>query len=73
MNFGPKAILIISSIFWAVMPCSMLKVDQLFRETCHLHCCLLHPRFLVALFVSPEDGSDMFIVKAVDFVMYLRR
>jgi hypothetical protein len=26
-----------SSIFWNIMPCSPLKVNQCFRETCHLH------------------------------------
>jgi hypothetical protein len=51
---------------------SMLKVNQKFGGICHLCCCLLHTGFLFALFINPEDGSDMFILNigllSVDFV-----
>jgi hypothetical protein len=54
-----------SSTFWDITLCGMLKVNRHFGGTCHLHLCsacyLLHDGFLLGLFFSSEDGSDMFL------------
>jgi hypothetical protein len=40
MNVGFEvltAVVMKSPIFWDIMPCSLLKVNQYFRGTCYLH------------------------------------
>lgn len=66
-NFRQKEMLIQRSIFWAIMPCSMLKVNKNFRGMCCFNCCLLHTGFLLVSFINPEDGSDMSSETLVDF------
>jgi hypothetical protein len=46
-----------SSIFRDIMPCSPLKNNQCFRRTCHL----LHADFLLGLFFDRDDGDYMFL------------
>jgi hypothetical protein len=48
-----------SSNFWDIMPCSPLKINWHLGETCRLlpaSCCLL-----LGLLFNPEDGSDTFL------------
>jgi hypothetical protein len=69
------AVVMKSTIFWDIMPCSPLKVDQRFRGTYHLHfqgrrisqanraplATCFHAGFLLGLFFDPEDGGDMLL------------
>jgi hypothetical protein len=50
-----------STIFWDIMPCSVLKINQRFGGTYRLH---IHAGFLLDLFFDPEDGCDMFFRNA---------
>jgi hypothetical protein len=52
-----------SCVFWDIMPCGPLKVNQHFREICRLYLqgskhCLVHDGFLLGLLFNPEDGED---------------
>jgi hypothetical protein len=47
-----------SSIFWDITPCSLLKVNRCFRETCFLH---LQGRRIATQETNPEDRGDMFL------------
>jgi hypothetical protein len=38
----------------------MLEPSNRF-QLCNISCCLLHADFLLALFVNPTDGGDMFL------------
>jgi hypothetical protein len=51
------AVVMKSSIFWDITPCSPLNVIPGFGGTCHL----LQAGFLLGLSFSPEDGGDMFL------------
>jgi hypothetical protein len=42
-----------SAIFWDIMPCSLLKVNQA------LPAASFHSGFLLGLFLNPEDGRGM--------------
>jgi hypothetical protein len=44
-----------SSVFWDIMPCSSLKVNRHFGGTCLLSC------FLLGLFFDCEDRGSMFL------------
>jgi hypothetical protein len=48
------AVVMKSSNFWDITPCSPLKVNC---SACHL----LSHWFLVRLILDPEDGGDMFL------------
>jgi hypothetical protein len=61
------AVVMKSTIFWEIVPCSPLKVNRRFGETdvkaggkhnsaCHP----FHVGFLFGVFVDPEDIGDMF-------------
>jgi hypothetical protein len=65
-------VVIKSSVFWDMTPCSPLKTNRRFGGTCRLHlqgrriqqnsaCYLLHTDFLLGLFFDSEDGDDMFL------------
>jgi hypothetical protein len=71
-----KAVVMKSSIFWDITPCSPLKTNRRFRGTCRLHlqgrisrarnqrallATCFHAGFLSGLFFNPEDGGDMFL------------
>jgi hypothetical protein len=46
-----------SSVFWVIMPCSMVKVYQYCSA-----CCMLHAGFLPAgLLFDPKGGGDIFL------------
>jgi hypothetical protein len=60
------AVVMKSSIFWDMTPCSLLSVNRRFVGTYLLHLqssawYLLHSCFLLGLFFYPEDGGDMFL------------
>jgi hypothetical protein len=64
------AVVIKSSIFWGITPCSALKVNRRLGGTCHLHLrgrrirsasYRLHAGFFLGLLFDPEDGGDMFL------------
>jgi hypothetical protein len=46
------------SVFWHIMLCSLLKVNQRFRGTC---CHMLSSWFLLGLFFDPKDGCVMLL------------
>jgi hypothetical protein len=46
-----------SSIFWDIKPCSPLKVNRRFGGTYRLHL----QGFLLGLFFDPEDEDHMFL------------
>jgi hypothetical protein len=53
------------SNYWDVTPYGPLKISPRLWGTCHFHlhsivCWQLHSGFLLALFLGPEDGGDMF-------------
>jgi hypothetical protein len=50
-----------STIFWDIRPCSPLKVKRRFGGTCGSACRLLHAGFLLGLLFDPEDGEDIFL------------
>jgi hypothetical protein len=63
------AVVVESSIFWDITPCSQLKVNQRFGRTYRLHLqgrrsalltTCVHVGFLLGLFFDPEDRGDMF-------------
>jgi hypothetical protein len=46
--------------FCCITLCSLLKVKQHFRGSCHLRVCyLLHTGFFLGLFFNPADGGNM--------------
>jgi hypothetical protein len=53
------AVVLKSSIFGDIKPCSLLELNRRFGETCRL---CLPPAFLLCLFFDPEDGGDMFLL-----------
>jgi hypothetical protein len=70
------AVVVKSSIFRDITPCSPLKVRRSLEGTCRLHlqggrisqgrkqnsaCHLLHAASLPVIFVDPVDGGDMFL------------
>jgi hypothetical protein len=55
------AVIMKSSIFWNIAPCSPLKVNRHFGGTCRPACYLLHVGFLFGLFFDSEDRADMFL------------
>jgi hypothetical protein len=48
------ALVMKSSLFWAITPCSPFEVNQ-------LACYLLHAGFLLGLFFDAEDGGATFL------------
>jgi hypothetical protein len=48
-----------TSIFWDITPCSPLKDNRRFRGALLATC--FHAGFLLGLFFNPEDGGDMFL------------
>jgi hypothetical protein len=49
-----------STIFWDITPCSPLKVNRRFGGIHRLHQGF-HAGFLLGLFSEPEEGGDMFL------------
>jgi hypothetical protein len=65
------AVIMKSTIFWDIKPCSPLSVNRKFGGTYHLHLQgrkSLPPAFMLvscsAYFFAPEDGGDMFLRNA---------
>jgi hypothetical protein len=54
------AVVMKSSVLWAIMLCSTLKVNGLFGGAYMFATCF-HAGFLLGLFLDPEDGGDMFL------------
>jgi hypothetical protein len=57
-----------STVFWDIMTCSLLKVNDRFGGTYRLQSRALlatcfHAGFLLGLFLYPEDGGDIFLRK----------
>jgi hypothetical protein len=50
------AVVMKSSIFWDIRPCSPLKIKRRFGGTCRIHA-----GFLLGLFFDPEYGGDLFL------------
>jgi hypothetical protein len=46
-----------SSLFWDIILCNPLKLNQYFRGTCSL----LQVGFLFSISFNPEDGGNMFL------------
>jgi hypothetical protein len=67
LNVGFKiltAVIMQSSVFWDVTPCSPLEVNRHFRGTAgskfnNQACYLFHAGFLLSLFFDPEGGGDI--------------
>jgi hypothetical protein len=62
------AVVMNSTIFWDITPCSPLRVNRRFGGTYGLHlqsrallATFFHAGFLLGLFFDPEDGGDMFL------------
>jgi hypothetical protein len=56
------AVVMKSSIFWDITPCSPLKVNRCFRRTSRASACYLpHVGFLLGVFFNPEDGGNMLL------------
>jgi hypothetical protein len=63
------AVVMKSTIFWNITPCSPLKVKPTFRSNIsstssvvgRAQLSTFHAGFLISLFFDPEDGSDMFL------------
>jgi hypothetical protein len=65
-------------IIWDVTPCTPLKINRHFGETCHSAWCLLYAGFLFGLFFDPEDGGNIFLAEVDRFstdytALYSRR
>jgi hypothetical protein len=52
------AVVMKSTIFWDITPCSPLSVNQ---SESGWQAELFHAGFLLGLFFGPEDGGDMFL------------
>jgi hypothetical protein len=63
----PTAVVIKSTIFWYIPPCSPLKVSRHFGGTVILISTLFHAGFLRGFFCDPEDGENMFFRNVIDF------
>jgi hypothetical protein len=62
VGFGVlTAIVMKSSIFWDITPCSQLKVDRRFGASNDFACYLLYAGFLLGPLFNPEDIGDMFL------------
>jgi hypothetical protein len=56
------AVVMKSSLFWDITPCSPLKVNRHFRRTRRASAFyLLHVGFLLSVFFNPEDGGNMLL------------
>jgi hypothetical protein len=67
---APRTVVMKSYTFWDTTPCSLLKANVRFRETCRLQLQdrrispskkLLHAGFLVGLFFDTVDGGDIYL------------
>jgi hypothetical protein len=55
------AVVMKSTIFWHITPCSTLKVSRRFGGTSTLLATCFHASFLLGSFLDPEYGGDMFL------------
>jgi hypothetical protein len=55
------AVVMKSTIFWVITPCSPVKVNRRFGGTYRLLAACFHSVFLLDLFFDPEEGGDKFL------------